>query len=158
MSIDKEIENSFLDLIGKRCCRKRVGHGRSLSLGFGVRIPHTKSKAVDAFYGEWEIGTYSAAWRIVQNGAVICGSLDVVDSINELDDRLQNLELGAILSIEAVSELDIRVKLDNDFFIDFICVSAEDDEMFHIFGPMNLYVEYKYPDGWKVGKSNAPWG
>jgi hypothetical protein len=83
--------------------------------------------------------------------------LDVVDSIDELDERLQAIRLGAVIAVEEQSQFEIRVKLDDGVFIDFICASAEDDEMFHIFGPESLYVEYTCPGGWKVGKSNTPW-
>jgi hypothetical protein len=126
-------------------------------VGFGEKVPHSKPKTADTFYGEWELGTYSAAWRVIREGRVVCGSLDVVDSIDELDERLQAIRLGAVIAVEEQSQFEIRVKLDDGVFIDFICASAEDDEMFHIFGPESLYVEYTCPGGWKVGKSNTPW-
>jgi len=157
VAIDASVQGAFAGLIGKRCCRQRVGRGLSLSVGFGEKVPQSESKAADPFYGEWEFGTYSSAWRVIQEGRVVCGSSDVVDSIEELDERLQAIKLGAVLAIETLSQLDIRIKLDGEIYIDFICASAEDDEMFHIFGPESLYVEYTCRDGWKVGKSNAPW-
>lgn len=157
MAIDANIKGAVATLIGKRCCRQRVGRGRSLSVGFGEKVPHSKPRTADPFYGEWELGTYSSAWRVIHKGRVVCGSSDVVDSIDELDERLQTIKLGVILVIEALSHFDIRVKLDDDVCIDFICASSEDDEMFHIFGPESLYVEYVCRDGWKVGRSNAPW-
>lgn len=157
MSIDTEIVDAFAELIGKPCCRKRVGHGRSLSIGFGEKVSHSKSKTVDTFYGEWEIGTYSSAWRIVSGNQIVCGSMNVVDSIEELDQELQNISLGAVVNIEAISPFDIRVNLDAGVFIDFIYASTDDDEMFHIFGPNSLYVEYKCADEWTVGKSNSAW-
>jgi len=126
-------------------------------MGFGEKVAHSKPKTEDPFYGEWEVGSYSSAWRIVREGRVVCGSSDVVDSIKDLDERLQAITLGSVMLVETLSLLDIRVKLDNGVFIDFICASKEDDEMFHIFGPENLYVEYACPDGWRIGKSNVPW-
>jgi hypothetical protein len=157
LAIGGEIQSAFAALIGERCCRQRVGRGRSLSLGFGSRVVHSRPKAEDSFYGEWELGTYSAAWRIVCDERVICGSSDLVDSADELDERLQAVKLGAIVAIEWLSLFDIRLRLDRGTFIDFIWASTEDDEMFHIFGPESLYVEYTCSDGWKVGKSNTPW-
>jgi hypothetical protein len=157
MIIDLEIQVALLPLIGKYCCRQRIGRGRSLSLGFGGKLPHSKPKTSDPFYGEWELGTYSAAWRIIREGRVVCGSLDAVDSIDELDERLQAIKLGKVLTIEVFSQFDLRVILDEDVCIDFICAAEDDDEMFHIFGPESLYIEYTCSDGWKVGKSNAPW-
>lgn len=154
---DTKISNFFSELKGKQCCRKRVGAGRSLSIGFGKKIPNLNSKTADSFYGEWEIGTYSSSWRIVANGEIICGSMNVVDSIDELDQQIQALLLGSIVNIENMSPFDIRVSLDQGIFIDFMCADDEGDEMFHVFGPEFFYIEYKYADGWKIGKSNVPW-
>lgn len=154
---DTKISDFLSELKGKKCCRKRVGSGRSLSIGFGEKLPNSNSKAVDSFYGEWEIGTYSSSWRIVANGEIICGSMNVVDSIDELDQQIQTLLLGSIVDIETISPFDIRVILDQSVFIDFMCAAADDDEIFHIFGPESLYIEYKYADGWRIGKSNVAW-
>lgn len=158
MNIEADIQAALADLIGKRCCRQRVGRGRSLSIGFGAEVPHSKSNTVDSFYGEWEIGTYAAAWRIVRNGVIVCGSLEVVDSIDEIDQQLQAIDLGAVLEVKAVSDLDIQLRLEDGTCIDFMCASTDRDEMFHIFGPGDLYVEYAPLCGWSIGKSNAPWG
>lgn len=152
MTIDANTQAIFLELIGKCCCRQRVGRGRSLSVGFGKKVPYPKPKMGDTFYGEWEIGTYSSAWRIIREGRVVCGSTDTVDSIDELDERLQAVKLGEVVSIEALSQFDIRVKLNNGVFIDCLCTFADDDEVFHILGPEGVYVEYKVPDGWKAGR------
>ena len=146
-----------IDLYGKNCCRKRVGRSRSLSVGFGNKVPHSKSMTVDSFYGEWEIGTYSSAWRVTDKGRIICGSSDVVDSVDELDERLQRIEFGSILGIETFSRFDIRVTLAHEICIDFICVSVEDDEIFHIFGPEKFFTEYTFAEGWKTGRSDVPW-
>ena len=144
-------------LVGKPACRQRVGRGRSLSIGFGERVPHQKKSLPDSFYGEWELGTYTAAWRILQFGAVICGSADVVDSIEELDRKLQGIKIGAILTMDLLSSHDVRFCLDNAMTIDFMCASSEEDETVHLFGPNNLYLEFIAPDNWKLGASNLPW-
>lgn len=148
--------SSFADLYGRGCCRQRVGRKRSLSIGFGHPVPHFKDLAKDPYYGEWEIGTYSACWRIIRAGCVLCGSADVVDSIDELDDKLQGVTLGAVRAIDELTKFDIRVTLDNGVYIDFFCASSDDDEWFHVFGPDNIVVKVS-SDGWKIGKSNQPW-
>jgi hypothetical protein len=157
MNIDSNIQGAFSGLIGLQCCRQRVGRGGSLSVGFGDRVPHSKRNTVDSFYGEWEVGTYSSAWRIAQHGRIVCGSMDAVHSIEKLDGLLQTVKLGAAMAIEALSEFDIRILLYEGVHIDFMCASNDEDEMFHIFGPGSTYVEYKCLGGWKVGKSDVPW-
>lgn len=145
------------EIMGKQCCRQRVGEWRSLSIGFGEKQYHTK-KGVDQFYGEWEIGTYSAAWRVSVANKVVCSSQDSVTSTLELDERLQLISLGSVSGIEVFHELDVRVFLDNGVTIDFMQLSIDvQDEVLHIFGPGHLYVEYSNVTGWKEGKSNEPW-
>lgn len=157
MAIDNETKKTFLEVFGKSCCRKRVGRDRSLSMGFGKKIPHGKSKLIDSFYGEWEIGSYSAAWRVMRDNKILCGSMTAVESIEELNVQLQKIDFGVIFQIEELSSFDIRVSFDCGAYIDFMCASIDDDEMFHVFGPDYTFVEYKFPSLWKTGKSNIPW-
>jgi hypothetical protein len=153
--IDNVVQSAIADLIGKTCCRQRVGRMRSLSIGFGDKIPHGKSRLADDFYGEWEIGTYSAAWRVVHKETILCGSQDIVDSLSELDERLSKIVFGRIKEISSISKFDIRVYFDGETCLDFLGAASEEDELFHIFCPGNLYVEYSISGGWKIGKSNA---
>lgn len=153
--LDNVVQSAIDGLIGKACCRQRLGRMRSLSIGFGVKIPHGKSRLVDDFYGEWEIGTYSAAWRVIKDGNILCGSQDVVDELSELEERFRQIQLGRIDAIHMVSKFDIRIDFDDGAHIDFLGASREDvdDEMFHIFCPSGLYVEYSIRGGWKVGNA-----
>jgi hypothetical protein len=57
-----------------------------------------------------------------------------------------------------LTSLDVRVVLDN-MFIDFFPISsgAAGDELFHVFGPESLYIEYVAGGPWRVGRSDVPW-
>ena len=156
INIDAGTRKAFAGIIGKRCCRQRAGEYRSLSLGFGEKVPHLRKKSVDSFKGEWEIGTYSSAWRIVKSGAILCGSMNPIDSNEELEQQVEAIELGSVMSIEMLSKFDIRITLDDGTFIEFMCASNDDETMFHIFGPDHLLLDYKSTDGWRLGKSNEP--
>ena len=156
-TIPSKTRSAFSGLFGKQCCRQRVGEWRSLSIGFGEKVPHTDNRTADSYYGEWEIGTYSSAWRIICGDRLLCGSMNLVDFFGDLDQELQRIQLGIVCDIEALSSFDIRVKLDNEIFIDFFGMSTVEDEMFHIFGPDSLYVEFKLIDGWTVCRSDIPW-
>ena len=139
-------------LIGKPCCRQRLGSKRSLSIGFGNKIPHGNSRLVDSYYGEWEIGTYSATWRLVDNGKVLCGSKNVIGSLLELEDQFRQIQLGRISGVYLASKFDVRVEFDDGKKIDFLGASSDDDEMFHIFCPNGLYVKYSTFIGWEIIK------
>ncbi len=154
--IDENTRAAFDGILGKTCCRQRAGEYRSLSLGFGDKIPHLKKKSVDSFNGEWELGTYTSAWRIIRNEEILCGSMNPVDSNAELEQQVSAIQIGAVVSIEMLSKLDIRIILDDDMFIDFMCASSHDENMFHVFGPNHLFVSYRCISGWSIGKSNEP--
>lgn len=156
-SFEPNIENLIKNLIGKNCCRKKAGRMNSLSLGFGDKLFHGKSNISDTYYGEWEIGTYIASWRIAQSGRILCGSQDDVESHDELDKKLRNIPIGKIFSISLLTQFDIRVELESDMCVDFLSVTSEEDEIFHVFCPEKKYVEYSVKDGWKAGESNKPW-
>lgn len=142
-------------LIGKRCCRQSVGDGRSLSLGFGNKLFHGKKNLVDSYYGEWEVGTYSAAWRISRGSEILCGSNEEVESLVELDELLKEVDLGCVVSFEMLSVFDIRVNLENNCVVDFMGCSAVKDEMFHVFLPDKMYCAYSIFDGWNKGRSDT---
>ncbi|SRR6266481_446555 len=151
--LDDSVQSAIVGLIGQACCRQRLGRFRSLTIGFGKKIPHGRPNLADDFYGEWQIGTYYAAWRVIKDGKILCGSRDVVDSLVELEERFRQIQLGRINGIWMVSEFDIRIDLDDGIHIDFLGAAREDedDEMLHIFCPNGLYVRYSTLDGWKVG-------
>lgn len=143
------------ELFRKPCCRKRVGRGKSLDIGFGEKIFHKKN-LIDDFYGEWEVGGYSSSWRVIQGESIICGSQDAVSSIDELNKRINTIDFGGIQTLVMASKYDIRLVFDNGVSLEFICASADDDEMFGIFGPEKFYLGYNPISGWLMGKSNEP--
>ena len=90
--MDENIKGIIKPIFGKEQRESRVGESRSLSIGFGKKIasrvlPRNKK------YCEWEIGTYYSNWRIVQNGRIICGSGESVESIRELDAMVKRCEV-----------------------------------------------------------------
>ena len=151
-TMNSTVQTAINGLIGISCCRQRLGIKRSLSLGFGNKIPHDNSRLADSYYGEWEIGTYSAAWRVVYNGNVLCGSQDIIDSTLELEEQFRQIQLGRISGVYLASKFDVRVEFDDGKKIDFLGASSDDDEMFHIFCPNGLYVKYSTFIGWEIIK------
>lgn len=153
-----QLEAYLVTLIGQPCCRKRIGRGKSLSLGFGKKVFHGNAKLVDEYYGEWELGSYYPGWRIVQGGKILCASQDSVDSLQELQIRLDKLALGSFISLSQTTEFDARIDLEGGFHVDFLGAISDDDKTFQIFGPAALFVGFSPLQGWFVGKSNEPSG
>ena len=157
MAITPEILLAVQPLLGKATCRQRVGQGRTLSLGFGEKIFHGNPKLADPFYGEWEIGTYNAAWRFIRAGKIVIGSQDVFDSVADFNMALQKLPMGSVAKIDQLTNTELRLSLSDGASVEFICASSDKDEMFHIFAPEKQCIEYRCVGGWKIGPSNAPW-
>jgi len=134
-----------------------VRRDRSISLGFGRRVFHNKKHLEDNFYGEWEIGTYTNSWRVTERNSIIIGSQDEVDSIEELNKKLERVRFGRISSIEISNNVDVIIKFNNEIILEVLAVSDSDDEIFHIFGPENFYIEYSINRSWIIGRSNVPW-
>jgi hypothetical protein len=150
---DFEFQKLIKPLIGQSICRKQVGFRRSLSIGFGNKISHSNQKTRDDYYGEWEIGTYNCAWRIVKDKKVLCGSHDPADSIKEIDSSLQRIELGCILSLDRRGQADFYFQLENNMAIEFFFATSEENEVMHVFCPSNRYLEFIVDQGWQMKNS-----
>lgn len=151
-----ELDPYLAALSGQPCCRKRIGRGKSLSLGFGKKVFHGNAKLVEEYYGEWELGSYYPAWRIIGGGKILCASQDAVDSLEELQVRLDELAIGSFVSLSQTAEFDTRIELEGGFRVDFLSTISDDDESFHIFGPSALFVRFGPIQGWSIGKSDEP--
>lgn len=156
--IDQAVIGCIAGLLAQPCCLQDVGEYRSLTLGFGKKIPRLVKKSVKSFCAEWTLGTYNAAWRIITNNdEVVYGSMNPVDSDMEMYETVAKIKFGRIVNIKMMSKFDIRVEFDNDLNIDFLCAANYDDELFSILGPEHLCVTYDLKAGWRIGKSNVPW-
>jgi len=154
----RSVQTLIEPLLGKLCCRKQVGYRESLSIGFGSKIPHqNRLKSRDDYYGEWEIGTYNSAWRVIHRGKILCGSHDIVDSIKEHDAAFNRIELRRLVSVQQLTDMDIRLVFDLGITIDFLATTRDEDEWFHIFCHQGKYIEFTVGKGCTIGPSNTPW-
>ncbi len=151
------VQQLIRQVIGKTCCRKQVGYRNSMNIGLGCKVFHQNPKLRDKFYGEWEIGTYNSAWRVVHAGKIICASHDPVTSVEELDATFNRVKLTSLLSIEQLTDFDVRLIFDHGLSIDFMTTISDEDEAFHIFCPKSKYVEFTVGHGWTAGESNTAW-
>jgi hypothetical protein len=154
--MSSEVTELIEQIVGKTCSRKEVGRTRGLSLGFGAEARSTV-KLNEKVYREWEIGSYYSAWRVVREGIVVCGSQDVVDSIDELNLALGRADLGRFMSLRQLAGLDVRIEFDSGVAVDFLATTSDDDESLHIFCPGERLIKYSPRDGWRVGPSDRPW-
>lgn len=153
--MNKEILEQIRPLIGKQCCRAAIGEFKSLSLGFGEKIYHRNPKLRDTYYGEWEIGTYQCAWRVMEKNKILLGKNDTQQE-NVLDNKLKRIRFGRIASINQITDLDIRLSFDNEMIVDFFATISDDDEYFHIFCPDNMWIGLLPGGKWIIRKSDKP--
>jgi hypothetical protein len=137
----------------KKCESILVRNGFALSLGFG----NVQSTDCESKNREWRLGSYSRNWRIRKNEKVILGALEPADTLEEMQTELSKIYLSSISDIIQNESGDISISFDNGYVIDFLCMSIDDDGIFHMFCPDNVYIEYNPVSGWNHGVSNAPW-
>lgn len=154
--MESRVQEMVGRLVGKPCWRKQVGRHRSLSLGLGNRVHH-KTALTDGVYGEWELGTYYCAWRVVKEGKVICGNQDAVDSVDDLNLALARIDFSRFSCLRQLTDLDVRVEFDNGIAVDFLATTSDEDECFHIFCPDKLIIVFSVVGGWQIGPSDKSW-
>ncbi|MGH9475361.1 MAG: hypothetical protein ACRD1C_03400 [Terriglobales bacterium] len=142
-------------IVGKTCWRKRAGEFGSLSLGFGAKLLEPTSLGPRE-YGEWEVGSYNAAWRVTANDDVLCGSEDASLNRDRANEVLASLELGSAISWEATANA-IRLNFDMGRAVEFLRVNSSQEEWFHVFAPGDAYFELSGAGIWAVGPSGVPW-
>jgi hypothetical protein len=156
----EEIKNEINKLIGQKCCRIKVWNYESLSLGFGKKIKHYNQKLNDSYYGEWEVGTYSCAWRIVDKNRILLGSDEPantnvkLDHINELNKFANTLKFGKITSLKNISKFDVHIDFDTGLAIEFFACMKYKDQLFHIFCPYNKSLILNWNGKWKIESSS----
>ena len=154
--MDRKVRVLIKPMLGKLCCKKRVWSFKSLALGFGKKVYHGK-KLVDNFFGEWEIRTYCYAWRVIKNGEILCGSGDAVDSVDELTAILKRIKFGHVISLEQLTDFDVRVGFDTGISVDFLAAVRDKGEGLDIFCREHKTIEFTVGSGWKIGSSDKPW-
>jgi hypothetical protein len=151
----KKILEIINPMFGLKCCRARISSYKSLSLGFWEKVFHNNPNLVDTYYGEWEIGSYYSAWRILQDDKILLGKTDAYD-IPKMNKKLKKIKFGEIISINQLSKFDIRVEMTNNMFIDFFGTTSARDEIFHIFCPDKHLIEFFSNGRWAINWSNVP--
>jgi hypothetical protein len=150
IKVPYQLEAVIADLKGKLCCCQRVGEHRSLRLGFGKKLNRSRMAVRDPFFGEWQIGTYTAAWRIIHDDKILLGSMNPVNSCAELDEELAKIQFGPVLDIDASSRFCVRVSLEGGMFIDFMAASNDESEVFFVLQADGHDIEYRSTIGWSM--------
>jgi hypothetical protein len=155
--MDSKVLDIIKPMFDKKCCRIRVHAYKSLIIGIGEKIFHNDQKLIDAYNGEWEIGTYYCAWRIIKDNLILCGSSDYMDDIPALHRDANKIEFGSLVSMNLISNIDVRLTFDSGIVVDFLATISRDDEYFHIRCPDKASIKLTPGGKWAIGKSDAPW-
>jgi hypothetical protein len=153
--IPEKIAEVLKSLVLQPVCRANITSPMSLNLGFGNKVFHGKKHLANAYYGEWEVGTYYCSWRILRNGAMLLASNDPSKVISDLNAELGRVDFGVLERIDQFSEYDVRIHFSSGIDVE-ILATMRGDEIFHVFCPNKDYVEFSNPKGWLLTKSDVP--
>jgi hypothetical protein len=148
--IPKEI---LIHLENLPCCRVDINRYKNLNIGLGEKVRNECMNSRVEYYGEWEIGTYNAAWRILKNGKFISGSKQQFDDTNIETQKIKLLFNEKFISIIELNEYDIRLIFSGNLIIDFFSCS-NDDEFLHILNVDGNFWVLEFPNKWRQGKSS----
>ncbi|MDR1148290.1 MAG: hypothetical protein LBK66_06620 [Spirochaetaceae bacterium] len=149
MSIPNEILMTLQEL---PICRVEVDPYKNLHVGLGKKVKNLCKNSRVEYYGEWEIGTYISAWRIVKEGKLISGSRQIVEDTDIETQKIAPLFNEKFITMMELNEYDIRLIFSGDLIVDFFFCS-DSDEFLHILGIGGDFWVSQFPNEWIYGKS-----
>ena len=93
---------------------------------------------------------------MIENQSIICGSKELIDSVDELRQQLVKLDGAKCVKIGMLTEFDVRVEFDRGLCVDFLGAFGDDDEVFHAFLPQGRVVSFSLQRGWVSQVANQP--
>ncbi len=81
-----------------------------------------------SFYGQWEITTYNASWRIVRDGKIIIASES--ESLRTEEKEIVSLPVFELEEKRELTKYDVSFVFSNNFELDFFNCYTEDYELF----------------------------
>lgn len=149
--VDDSIQRLLDELYQEDRCRIQVLPKGSISIGFGRRIPHGRPKLRDKYYGEWEIGSFHSAWRLVSGSRILYTGDTKHCETNIIEHELETHLSRRICRVYSLTAFDVRVVFESDICLDFLSVGDASDETFHLFCPKNQWVAFMPNQGWVQG-------
>jgi hypothetical protein len=131
-----------------------VDNDKSLSIGLGNKCQKKSKLSTVEYYGEWEFGTYNAAWRVLHNGNILIGSCNL-----NFEASKKGLELileEKLTKIIPLSEFDVRLEFSNSLIFDFFNCFNTDDEFLHVLHIDGNFWELNNKGNWNFGHSLLP--
>lgn len=150
-ALPPELADMLKSIVGMTITTRFIGKGNRFSIGFGI-----VSKKTTVDHGEWEIGTYDCAWRVLKDGAIIVASDDAVESQQDLLDIFESCNIGEFVGLHHLTALDTRFTFSRGC-IDILCSISDDDQILHIFFPESVVAIFSISKGWVLGRSDKPW-
>ena len=122
------LDNLRQELINQQICRIDFRRDKSLFIGLGNKYP-TFRKAV-SFYGQWEIGTYNASWRIIKDGKILIASES--EKLMTEEKEIVSFPQFKLEEINEPTLFDLSFVFSSNLKIDFFNCYTEDDEFVHV--------------------------
>ena len=145
------IDNLRQEIINQQICRIDFRRDKSLFIGLGNKYP-TCRKAV-SFYGQWEIGTYNASWRIIKDGKILIASES--EKLMAGEKEIVLLPQFKLEEINEPTPFDLSFVFSSNLKIDFFNCYTEDDEFIHVIKNDKTWWEKKQNGLWSKGKDDV---
>lgn len=124
--MEKQFPEKLYQAVGLICCQVHIRYAGILCIGLGEKVYYTHPRLKKSFRGEWDIRSYSSAWRLVKGHQIICGSYD---SEEECDPHLKMLEGKILVGIKKVSFFDVSFNFSDELTVDIFGRSGTDQNL-----------------------------
>ena len=142
------LEDLKQELLGKKICRISYWRDKCLQIGLGEKsLRKARSKGV-SFYGQWEIVTYNASWRIIRDGKILIAS----QSEDLVEKEIVSLPVFELEKIIELTKYDVSFIFSNNFEVDFFNCFTEDDELIDVLKDDRTWWEKDQNGIWNKGK------
>ncbi len=122
--MQNELRVEIGSLVGLECSKATMSYVGHLNVLLGELEEKSHPGRKNTFYGEYEILTWSASWRILRGEQIAAGFYDDDSSIQAVLDSLLGAKVSEVHFGTTVA--DVRFVFDNDMTVEILGVSGEE--------------------------------
>jgi len=130
---NQPVRDAIASLVGKAPWDVRLGVGSFLTLEFGKRIVRVGERRQ---HGEWHLWLYMCNWRLQTSSAVLTGSSDNRDAI---ENSLKAVHWGSITEVTVTEPaLDMSLSFDSGLQLMTFSSTSFDEDQWILYTPDNM--------------------
>jgi hypothetical protein len=127
------VRDAIAGLVGKTPWDVRLGVGSFLTLEFGKRVVRVGERRE---HGEWHLWLYMCNWRLQTSSAVLTGSSDEHDAI---ENSLKTVYWGSITEVIVIEPaLDVSLSFDSGHQLRTFSSTSFDEDQWILYTPDDM--------------------